>query len=112
MPDAAGKILQALDIIRNKEVFYLEEAKGILIAFLAELARNNVDGPQDTLYMDYGSKELHNHSHMLRSFGKIIGLLLERQIYLNCRIVPGGDHSEASWEQQIPFFMETLMYQL
>lgn len=54
MPDAAGKILQALDIIRNKEVFYLEEAKGILIAFLAELARNNVDGPQDTLYMDYG----------------------------------------------------------
>ena len=54
MPDAAGKILQALDIIRNKEVFYMEEAKGILIAFLAELARNNVDGPQDTLYMDYG----------------------------------------------------------
>ena len=28
MPDAAGKILQALDIIRNKEVFYMEEAKG------------------------------------------------------------------------------------
>ena len=43
--------------------------------------------------------------------GKIASLLLERQIYLNFRIVPGGDHSEASWERQIPFFMETLMYE-
>lgn len=79
---------------------------------LSYLIRHAKLSRDTTLYMDYGSKELHNHSHMLRSFGKIIGLLLERQIYLNCRIVPGGDHSEASWEQQIPFFMETLMYQL
>ncbi len=79
---------------------------------LSYLIRHAKLSRDTTLYMDYGSKELHNHSHMLRSFGKIIGLLLERQIYLNCRIVPGGDHSEASWEQQIPFFIETLMYQL
>ena len=27
-------------------------------------------------------------------------------------IVPGGTHTEASWEKQIPFFMETLFYGL
>lgn len=64
-----------------------------------------------TLYMDYGSREIYNHKNMLQSFGKITSLLMERQIYLNCRIVPGGDHCEASWERQIPFFMETLMYE-
>ena len=24
----------------------------------------------------------------------------------------GGEHCEASWEQQIPFFMDTLLYEL
>ena len=38
--------------------------------------------------------------------------LLERHVMLNCRIVPGGDHCEESWERQIPFFMETLLYGL
>jgi len=31
---------------------------------------------------------------------------------LESRIVPGSDHSEASWERQIPFFMDTLLYGL
>ena len=78
---------------------------------LANLIRSVKLGSGTTLYMDYGSKEIFNHKNMLQSFGKIASLLLERQIYLNFRIVPGGDHSEASWERQIPFFMETLMYE-
>ena len=28
------------------------------------------------------------------------------------RIVPGGTHSEASWEKQLPFVFHTLMYEL
>lgn len=31
---------------------------------------------------------------------------------LESRIVPGGDHNETSWERQIPFFMDTLLYGL
>ena len=27
------------------------------------------------------------------------------------RIIPGGTHCEASWERQIPFFMNTLLYE-
>lgn len=78
---------------------------------LSNLIRHARLHPDTTLYMDYGSKEICNHKNRLRSFGEIASLLLERQIYLNFRIVPGGDHSEASWERQIPFFMETLMYE-
>lgn len=67
--------------------------------------------PDTVLYMDYGSRELENHVNMLRSYAKITSLLLEKGIYLDSRIVPGGSHCEASWERQIPFMMNTLLYQ-
>lgn len=63
------------------------------------------------LYMDYGSEEMKRRSNMMRQFGKITAQLMGRGIFVNSRIVPGGTHSEASWEKQIPFFMETLMYE-
>lgn len=62
------------------------------------------------LYMDYGSAEISNHMGMMKSYNKMCGLLLNRKIYLTSRIVPNGTHSEASWERQIPFFMNTLLY--
>lgn len=64
------------------------------------------------LYMDYGSKEILNHSAMLEAYGRACSLLLKKRIHLTSRIVPGGTHCEASWEQQIPFFMNTLLYHL
>lgn len=66
--------------------------------------------PDTQLYMDYGSREMGNHASIAKGFGHFTQLLLERQIALTCRIVPGGDHSEASWERQIPFFMDALFY--
>ena len=62
------------------------------------------------LYMDYGSRELANHAHTLRSLGRAVQTLLERGVLVDFRVVPGGDHSEASWERQIPFFLNTLLY--
>lgn len=66
--------------------------------------------PNTVLYMDYGSKELGNHSNMLRQLGRTASLLTEKRVLLDFRIVPGGNHSEASWERQIPFFISTLLY--
>lgn len=63
------------------------------------------------IYMDYGSKEMADHRDMKRLFAGFTAQLMKRGIYVNSRIVPGGTHSEASWERQIPFFMETLMYE-
>ena len=70
----------------------------------AELAKNTV------LYMDYGSDELANHRDILGSFADMTALLLKKGVQLESRIVPGGNHSEASWERQLPFFMHALMY--
>ena len=68
--------------------------------------------PDSVLYMDYGSEEFDNHKAMRRTFGEIATLLMYRKLSLQCRVVPGGTHCEASWERQIPFFMETLLYNL
>ena len=62
------------------------------------------------LYMDYGSRELGNHSGMLRQLGRAAALLTEKRLLLDFRIIPDGEHCEASWERQIPFFMSTLLY--
>ena len=62
------------------------------------------------LYMDYGTVEFGNHDDMARTFGEISGMLMEKKIAINCRIVPGGTHSEGCWEHQIPFFVNTLLY--
>ncbi|MGN0373690.1 MAG: alpha/beta hydrolase [Enterocloster sp.] len=66
--------------------------------------------PNTVLYMDYGSREMENHNKIRQQFTKIAAQLLEKQVMLNCRIVPGGEHCEACWEEQIPFFMNTLLY--
>jgi len=68
--------------------------------------------PDTVVYMDYGSRELPYHRNMKRQFSKVAERLFQRGVMLDCRIVPGGNHNEASWEQQIPFFMNTLLYGL
>lgn len=67
--------------------------------------------PDTIVYMDYGSREMRYHANMEHQFGKVTAQLLDRRIMLESRVVPGGNHCEASWEKQIPFFMNTLMYQ-
>ena len=47
-PQIAGKILQVLNIMRESREFCVEEAKGVLLALLAELARENQDIVQNT----------------------------------------------------------------
>lgn len=60
------------------------------------------------IYMDYGSEELDNHFGNSGCLLSAAQLLLIKQVNLTMRIVPGGTHSEASWEKQIPIFMECL----
>ena len=67
-------------------------------------------GPDTVVYLDYGSEELHYFKEMRKEYIRITSSLLNRDIHLTTRIIPGGTHCEASWEQQIPFFMSTLLY--
>ena len=61
-----------------------------------------------TIYMDYGEQEMFNHTATQESMISTAHLLLTKRVNLALRIVPGGNHSEASWEKQIPIFMECL----
>ena len=68
---------------------------------------------QDTVvYMDYGAREMGNHAGRRRDFGACGAKVMGRGVHLTMRIVPGGTHSEPSWEKQLPFVMETLFYDL
>ena len=60
------------------------------------------------IYMDYGSEEIFNHAANAEALFSTSHLLLTKRVNLAFRIVPGGNHSEASWEKQIPIFMECL----
>ena len=68
--------------------------------------------PGTVLYMDYGSQEMGSHEGMRREFAEMCSKIMVRGIHLTSRIVPGGTHSEASWEKQLPFVFHTLMYEL
>jgi len=110
-----GGLMSLYAVLKYNHVFSRAAALSPSIWF----ATRNLDrmiceadiAPGTVIYMDYGSRELPFHSNMKHQFGKVAARLLERGVFLNCRIVPGGNHNEASWEQQIPFFMNTLLYE-
>ena len=60
------------------------------------------------IYMDYGSLEMFNHAANAEALISTSHLLLTKRVNLALRIVPDGNHSEASWEKQIPIFMDCL----
>ena len=60
------------------------------------------------IYMDYGENEMFNHAACQEAMISTAHLLLTKRVNLAMRIVPGGYHSEASWEKQVPIFMECL----
>lgn len=60
------------------------------------------------IYMDYGSEEIFNHAANAEALISTSHLLLTKRVNLAFRIVPGGTHSEESWEKQIPIFMGCL----
>ena len=64
--------------------------------------------PDTTVYMDYGSNEMANHRENMDALTAAARMLLDKKVNLTLRIVPGGEHCEASWERQIPVFMECL----
>lgn len=78
---------------------------------LGQMIRECPMGQDTMLYMDYGAGELANHEGMLTKFSRVAAALMEKGINLTTRIIPGGQHCEACWEEQVPFFMNLLTYE-
>ena len=66
--------------------------------------------PDTVIYMDYGSREMSNHSGIRKVFASVSARLMSKGVWLTSRIVPNGDHCEACWEEQLPVFMHILEY--
>ena len=75
---------------------------------LLEIAARSAIRRGTVVYMDYGEKELDNHGVSQQALISMAQLLLVKGVNLTFRIAPGGTHSEASWEKQIPVFMDCL----
>lgn len=111
-----GGLMTLYAVLAYNQVFSRGAALSPSIWFATEQLERLIDRakvkPDTVLYMDYGSREMGFHANMRDQFGKVAAQLLHKRVLLNCRIVPGGNHNEASWEQQIPFFLDTLLYGL
>lgn len=79
---------------------------------LLSLIRSAPLFPDTVVYMDWGSEEFGGNRSMEHDLRLVADALFDRGVHLTARVVPGGEHSEASWEKQAPFFMSTLMYGL
>ena len=66
--------------------------------------------PGTVVYMDYGEREMGGRREVLRAFTQTAAALMEKGVLVNSRLIPNGDHCEACWEEQIPFFMHILFY--
>ncbi|MCF0136393.1 MAG: alpha/beta hydrolase [Lachnospiraceae bacterium] len=64
--------------------------------------------PGTRIYMDCGSKEFDSRGGGRRAFQMATDILLRKETFVTSRIVPNGEHCEASWEKQIPIFMGVL----
>ena len=110
-----GGLMTLYGVLRYNKVFSRGAALSPSIWFardrLESLVRNARVGRDTVLYMDYGQREMWNRK-MMDWYGRVTGMLMEKNINVTSRIVPDGVHSESSWEKQIPFFINTLLYEL
>ncbi len=63
------------------------------------------------LYTDYGSLEFRRHTGQMNLFANVCSTLIKKGVNVTARVVPGGTHCEASWEQQVPIFMKVLGFE-
>lgn len=78
---------------------------------LNRLIRQTTFAPGTVVYMDYGAREFANHNDMQPLFTRTAATLMDQGVWVNARVVPNGDHCEACWEEQVPFMMNTLLYE-
>lgn len=110
-----GGLMSLYAVMRYNYVFSRCAALSPSIWFardhVRKMLRTSDIGPDTVIYMDYGSEELSGHQGMAKQFGAATAILLDRGVKITSRIVPGGTHEEASWERQIPIFMDILLYE-
>ena len=108
-----GGLMTLYAVTAHNDVFSkgaaLSPSVGFSNAELLDTIHSARIGRGTILYMDMGEKELGSRGRRT-ALANVATELLMKNVKLSFRIVPGGEHCEASWERQIPFFMDTLLY--
>lgn len=111
-----GGLMSLYAVVKYNKVFSRCAALSPSVWFcrdrLFPLLRSTRMGRDTVIYMDYGQNELDYHPDMAASFAEAASIFTQRKLNVTARIVPDGEHTEASWERQIPIFMDTLFYGL
>lgn len=90
----------------------LSPAVSFSIKTVEQMIKSGTVGEDSVLYMDYGQEEFRHHPEALGHYNRTANALMKKGVLLNSRVVPKGEHTEASWEKQLPFIVETLFYGL
>ena len=109
-----GGLMSLYAVLKYNDTFSgaaaLSPSLWVAPAKLNNLIREADLHPGTTIYTDYGSDETGFYPKIQTQFAKTVSLLMQRQVMVTSRIVPGGTHCEACWERQIPYVMNTLLY--
>ena len=76
---------------------------------LANRAKINSD---TIIYLDYGSTEAGRNKFAQRAFNgfwNCVEALRIKSLNLNVRVIQGGMHNEASWDKQVPVFINLFL---
>lgn len=111
-----GGLMSLYAILKHNNVFSraaaLSPSLDIDIEKLCEMIQEAELSPDTVLYMDYGQKEFSYEGWSRANFVRTAQLLGAKDILLSTRLIPDGEHNEASWERQLPFVIPTLMYNI
>ncbi|MBR0137705.1 MAG: alpha/beta hydrolase [Erysipelotrichaceae bacterium] len=108
-----GGLMTLYALMEYNHIFSRGAALSPAIGFCAKEVFDMIDKAkigETVLYMDAGERELRKNSR--KWFAKAAAKLINKGVLVESRIIPDGYHSEASWEKQIPFFLDTLFYNL
>jgi len=109
-----GGLMSLYAVLAHNEVFSraaaLSPSLDVDAGGLSGLIAAAQPAPGTVIYMDYGSREFSYEPWSAENFQNIASQLIHRNILLSARLVPGGEHNEASWEKQLPFAVPAIMY--
>ncbi len=116
MGSSMGGLMSLYAVLKYNKVFSraaaLSPSIWVSVDKLKKLIRTAPLSPDTVIYMDYGSREMNFHAGNEKDFAALGAEIMSRRLHLTQRIVPNGDHSEASWEKQLPFCIGSLLYDL
>lgn len=79
---------------------------------LKKMIRNAKIDPYTAVFTDYGTFEFEEYEQAYDHYKSLVVSLMDKNVILTSRIVPYGDHSEGSWQKEIPSFMTWLLYDM